>query len=146
MKSLLVDLAGHQSWADAEYWRAILNCAPATDDDAIRKRLHHLHQTQRAFLWLVEGETRPAFKTTTPQDFSSIADLREYAKASMSQTAAAFHCLRHSRRGGRIRSDLTVKVFKLLAETDVIGNQAANRRPNIPSNRPWISVARRSPR
>ena len=39
--------------------------------------------------------------------------------------------------GGRIRSDLAVKVFKLLAETDVIGNQAANRQPDTDRFRSW---------
>jgi hypothetical protein len=40
--------------------------------------------------------------------------------------------------GGRIRSDLgNVKVWKLLAETDVIGQQAANRQPDTNSFRSW---------
>ena len=82
MKALFVDLARHQSWADAEYWRALEKCAPAAADDTIRKRLHHLHQTQRVFHWLVDREDRPPFKATLPEDFASLADLREYAEAS----------------------------------------------------------------
>jgi hypothetical protein len=39
--------------------------------------------------------------------------------------------------GGRIRSDLTVKVWKLLSETDVIGSQAANRQPDTATFRTW---------
>jgi hypothetical protein len=39
--------------------------------------------------------------------------------------------------GGRIRTDLDIKVWKLLAETDVIGSQAANRQPDTAKFRTW---------
>lgn len=39
--------------------------------------------------------------------------------------------------GGRIRTDLTIPVFKLLAETDVLGQQAANRQPDTKTFRTW---------
>jgi hypothetical protein len=39
--------------------------------------------------------------------------------------------------GGRIRADLDIPVFKLLAETDVLGSQAANRQPNTARFRSW---------
>jgi Alpha/beta hydrolase domain len=39
--------------------------------------------------------------------------------------------------GGRIRTDLTIPVFKLLAETDVLGQQAANRQPDTGKYRSW---------
>ena len=40
--------------------------------------------------------------------------------------------------GGRIRDDLgTLKVWKLLSETDVLSNQAAVRQPDTPSFRSW---------
>jgi hypothetical protein len=39
--------------------------------------------------------------------------------------------------GGRIRTDLTIPVFKLLAETDVLGQQAANRQPDSKTFRTW---------
>jgi len=39
--------------------------------------------------------------------------------------------------GGRIRSDLDIPVFKLLAETDVLGQQAANRQPDTSKYRSW---------
>jgi len=39
--------------------------------------------------------------------------------------------------GGRIRTDLTIPVFKLLAETDVLGQQAANRQPDTKTFRSW---------
>jgi hypothetical protein len=39
--------------------------------------------------------------------------------------------------GGRIRTDLIMPVFKLLAETDVLGQQAANRQPDTKTFRTW---------
>jgi Alpha/beta hydrolase domain len=39
--------------------------------------------------------------------------------------------------GGRIRADLDIPVFKLLAETDVLGQQAANRQPDTNRFRTW---------
>jgi hypothetical protein len=39
--------------------------------------------------------------------------------------------------GGRIRTDLGIPVFKLLAETDVLGQQAANRQPDTNTFRSW---------
>jgi hypothetical protein len=39
--------------------------------------------------------------------------------------------------GGRIRTDLDIPVWKLLAETDVIGSQAANRQPDTAKFRSW---------
>ena len=39
--------------------------------------------------------------------------------------------------GGKIRTDLTVKVWKLLSETDDLGNQAAIRQPDTRSFRSW---------
>jgi alpha/beta hydrolase family protein len=39
--------------------------------------------------------------------------------------------------GGRIRTDLSIPVFKLLAETDVLGSQAANRQTDTNRFRSW---------
>lgn len=39
--------------------------------------------------------------------------------------------------GGRVRADLTIKVWKLLSETDVTGNQAAARQPDTNTFRTW---------
>jgi len=82
VKTLLVDLARHQSWADAEHWHALEACRPAIEDPGVRARLHHLHQVQRAFLWLAAGNEVSSFKPTTVDDFPSTARLREYAEAS----------------------------------------------------------------
>jgi uncharacterized damage-inducible protein DinB len=79
MTPLLADLYGHQSWADAQHWRAIGAHPPARDDLAIRVRLHHIHVVQRAFLWMV-GDRQTAFAMTQPEDFASFEDLRTYAR------------------------------------------------------------------
>ncbi len=77
MKETLIELYGHQAWADAEHWRA-LEASPASLEDApIRERLHHLHIVQRAFLSIVSG-TKPTF--TRLEDFPTMKDLKEYAK------------------------------------------------------------------
>jgi hypothetical protein len=39
--------------------------------------------------------------------------------------------------GGKIRTDLDVKVWKLLSETDVLGQQAATRQPDTKNFRTW---------
>lgn len=79
MDSLLRDLYGHQAWADAEHWRAFEACPPARDDQAIRARLHHLHQVQRAFTWAV-GDRKTEFAFSKPEDFKSFDGLKAFAR------------------------------------------------------------------
>jgi uncharacterized damage-inducible protein DinB len=80
MNPLIRDLLGHQAWADAELWTAIESHVPARDDPAIRDRLHHTHQVQRAFVWAV-GDRGP-FEMTRPADFATSDALRAYARES----------------------------------------------------------------
>jgi uncharacterized damage-inducible protein DinB len=82
MNPLLRDFCQHQAWADAEHWRAIEAHPPAAGDDAIRKRLHHIHLVQRVFLWAV-GDRAAAFAVTTPEEFGSLAALKAYARGSL---------------------------------------------------------------
>ncbi len=56
MNELLQDLIAHQTWADAEHWRALEAHPGALDDEAIRTRLYHYHFTQKAFLIIIRGE------------------------------------------------------------------------------------------
>ena len=77
MKETLLELYGHQAWADAEHWRALSSHPPSLSDGAIRERLHHLHIVQRAFLSIVSG-TRPSFIRL--EDFKEISDLKGYAR------------------------------------------------------------------
>ena len=59
MNTSLLDLGRHQVWADAEHWRAFERFPIALEDEAIRKRLHHLHFVQLAFAWLVKANGSP---------------------------------------------------------------------------------------
>jgi uncharacterized damage-inducible protein DinB len=81
MNPLLQDLYGHQAWADAELWRAIEASERARNDDAIRKRLHHIHMVQRAFMWAV-GDRAAAFGFSKPDDFAALDDLKAFARES----------------------------------------------------------------
>ena len=103
MKMLLVDLGRHQSWADAEYWRAFGKCPTATHDEAIRNRLHHLHLVQRAFWSIVEGNDRSTFEMTTPQDFGSISALREYGERSSCMLAEFIERVADDRLSARVQ-------------------------------------------
>lgn len=84
MNSTLRDLFGHQFWADIEQWNAIGTHTPAREDKAIRDRLHHIHQVQRAFVWGV-SPVRGEINITRPDDFATFADLRAYAQATHDQ-------------------------------------------------------------
>lgn len=77
MKETLLELYGHQAWADAEHWKAFKSYPSALREGAIRERLCHIHIVQRAFLSIVSG-TRPSLKRL--EDFSTMEDLREYAR------------------------------------------------------------------
>jgi uncharacterized damage-inducible protein DinB len=79
LREWLHDLFRHQEWADAEHWRAIGGFDRARDDDVLRKRLHHIHFVQHAFLWTV-GDRQTPFAMTTPGDFASLEALRDYAR------------------------------------------------------------------
>jgi uncharacterized damage-inducible protein DinB len=102
MKPLLVDLSRHQSWADAEFWRAFERCAPAAHDDAIRNRLHHLDFVQRVFWWIVTGRDRSTLETTKPQDFASVAALRDYAEGSSRAVADFIEAATEERLSERV--------------------------------------------
>ena len=79
MNPLLRDFYGHQVWADAEHWRAIEAHPAAAEDAAIRSRLHHIHMVQRIFLWSV-GDRATSFAVSQPQDFATLADLKDYGR------------------------------------------------------------------
>jgi uncharacterized damage-inducible protein DinB len=75
---MLHDLLRHQEWADAEHWRAIESCPAAAADAAIRARLHHIHQVQCAFAWVV-GERSERFAITSAEAFADLSALKSYA-------------------------------------------------------------------
>jgi len=82
--SYLVELYGHQEWADAEHWRAFESHPAALQDKAIRERLLHIHLVQHAFLWVL-GPRNPGFEVKKIEDFAGISDLKKYAREGLSQ-------------------------------------------------------------
>jgi uncharacterized damage-inducible protein DinB len=82
----LRSLYGHQEWADAEHWRAIGTYPAARDDEAVRNRLHHIHFVQHAFLWTV-GDRQKQFVRTKAEEFTSLDQLRSYAREYHEQMA-----------------------------------------------------------
>jgi uncharacterized damage-inducible protein DinB len=87
MAFYLDELYAHQEWADAEHWRALEVHAAALEDKAIRERLHHLHQVQAAFLWVV-GPQAKQFVITKVEDYPDIGDLKVFARKYHSDMAA----------------------------------------------------------
>src|SRR5215216_6270091 len=84
MNPIIRDLLGHQFWADIELWNAIGAHLPACQDKALRDRLHHIHQVQRAFLWAV-SPGRADINITRADDFPALDDLRAYAQTTHEQ-------------------------------------------------------------
>jgi uncharacterized damage-inducible protein DinB len=78
MLNVLADLFGHQQWADSVHWKALAAHKGALEDDAIRKRLHHLHSVQRGFLDVWKGTLR---RPLPLESFSSMEALRQDVRA-----------------------------------------------------------------
>jgi uncharacterized damage-inducible protein DinB len=102
MNPLLRDFYGHQVWADAELWRAIAAHPPARDDQAIRRRLHHIAIVQRGFLWAV-GDRQAPFVFTSPEDFGALEDLKRYSQEYHDRIAEYFATVTDARFGDRIQ-------------------------------------------
>jgi uncharacterized damage-inducible protein DinB len=101
MNPLLSDLYGHQTWADAEHWRAIEAHPSAATDAAIRDRLHHIHLVQRAFRWIV-GTRQPMFEATKPSDFATLAELKAYARSYHEEICRFLATVSDERLGDKI--------------------------------------------
>jgi uncharacterized damage-inducible protein DinB len=78
----LEELFAHQEWADAQHWRAFEAHPPALEDKAIRERLVHIHLVQHGFLWIT-GPRTTHFEIKKPEDFSSSAELKKYARQGL---------------------------------------------------------------
>ena len=85
--NVLVEMGRHQVWADAEHWRALGRFPVALQDEAIRKRLHHLHFVQRAFCWIVKADGS-LFDRSTLADFPTNEALKAYGQQSSTELAA----------------------------------------------------------
>src|ERR1035438_4792475 len=67
---LLIDLARHQAWADAEHWKAVRGNAALLEDEEIHKRLNHMLNAQKMLMTLAAGgQPDPtAIKEMQPMD------------------------------------------------------------------------------
>ena len=107
MNALLRDLLGHQFWADAELWAAVAAHDAARVDKAIHGRYHHLHQVQRFFVWAVTDRAEQP-SLTSPEDFESLARLREYARESHAQIKRCVSSL----TDGRLEQSVVIPWFR----------------------------------
>ena len=107
MKSVLLDLYRHQSWADAEHWRLITAYEKARDDETIRTRLHHIHVVQHAFRWIT-GDRQSPPKFTQAEDFRTFDALREYARSYHADVEPWFSLLTED----RLSTSIDVPFFK----------------------------------
>jgi uncharacterized damage-inducible protein DinB len=71
-------LFAHMEWADAMVWRAVTDCAGASDDKVLHDRLYHIHATQTAFLQAWRGDE---VVFTGPDDFPGLDAVRELGRA-----------------------------------------------------------------
>lgn len=55
--SILAELFHHMHWADALIWNSALKNSSAATDQTIRKRLHHIHLCQHAWLRIWLGQS-----------------------------------------------------------------------------------------
>ena len=72
---LLRQVYRHMEWADARIWSEVVRIAAAQDDQWLREKLFHMHDTQQAFLSLWTVRPRP-----TPEDVGSLAAVYEWAR------------------------------------------------------------------
>jgi uncharacterized damage-inducible protein DinB len=71
-------LFAHMEWADAMVWRAVNDCAAASDDKLLHDRLYHIHATQMAFLQAWRGDE---VVFTGADDFPGLDAVRELGRA-----------------------------------------------------------------
>lgn len=90
MDSYLQELYGHQEWADAEHWRAFESFPEALRDKAICERLLHIHQVQRAYLWMI-GPRTTELTFRKLQGFASMSDLKSYARQVLKEMTETLH-------------------------------------------------------
>jgi uncharacterized damage-inducible protein DinB len=71
-------LFAHMEWADAVIWRAVNDCAAASDDKLLHDRLYHIHATQTAFLQSWRGNE---VVFTGAEDFPGLDAVRDLGRA-----------------------------------------------------------------
>jgi uncharacterized damage-inducible protein DinB len=116
MHSLLRDLYDHQEWADAAHWRAFEALPAAREHVGLRRRLHHIHQVQRMFVWAI-GDRAAAPTPTNPDDFQSFEDLKAYARGSHEQIRQMLSGLAAERLAATITMPWFSSKWELTVET-----------------------------
>lgn len=114
MLDLLRDLYAHQAWADAEVWRAIEASPTAASDQDIRSRLHHLHETQHAFLQIWRGVP---IKIPEQDSFASLADVKAWGRSYHRSVRTLLQRLHPP----RLLSKLDVPWFKRFPKQPTVG-------------------------
>lgn len=89
VSSIIQDLFRHMEWADACVWRAVKASDKAMTDDAMRRRLHHIHAVQRAFLCVWRNEPCDFAAGTSLGPEELMAWGRDYHREAL-QFVAAF--------------------------------------------------------
>lgn len=105
MDTLLRDLYFHQAWADAEHWRALESHAGALDDETVRRRLHHIHLVQRAFLAVAKGQPLQRRKL---EEYARLAELKDEARRYHDEAGAFLDGL----SAERLAESVTIPWFK----------------------------------
>ena len=80
-RKLLRQLYAHMEWADASVWSEALKVDRASDDQRLRDKLHHLHETQQAYVSMWTGQP-----SRSAEDGDSLAAI--YARAQAFYPAA----------------------------------------------------------
>lgn len=87
--SIIQDQFRHMEWADACVWRAVKSSEAAMADERMRRRLHHLHAVQRAFLGVWRNEPVDFAAGTSLGPLELMAWGRDYHREAL-QIVAAF--------------------------------------------------------
>jgi len=71
------DVFLHVKWSDAKIWTSVLESDRAKSDQELLKIIHHIHETQHAFLsaWL-----NGTFKRKTFETFDTVSDLMAWGE------------------------------------------------------------------
>ncbi len=75
-RKLLRQLYAHMEWADASVWSEALKVDRASDDQRLRDKLHHLHETQQAYVSMWTGQP-----SRSAEDGDSLAAIYAQAQA-----------------------------------------------------------------
>jgi len=114
MDTYLNELYGHQEWADAVHWWALVAHKGALEDNSIRERLMHIHLVQHGFLWIT-GPPGVEFTFKKLEDFPQMRGLRDYAREYHAEMRERFKTL----TVGRLEEEVEVPWFQPVLKISV---------------------------